>query len=47
MSAKGFNQSILKGGLVRDPDLRYTQSRTAFLSFTLACTESVKSGQGC
>ena len=40
--SKGFNQVIAKGGLVRDPDLRYTQSRTAFLGFTLACTESVK-----
>ena len=46
MSTKGFNQSILKGGLTRDPDVRYTTNGTAFLNFTLACGYQVnKNGQ--
>lgn len=42
----GFNQSILKGGLVKDPELRHTNNNIAFLSFSLACPcRTMKNGQ--
>ena len=40
--SKGFNQVILKGGLTKDPEVRYTQSGTACLRFSLACGYNVK-----
>ena len=42
----GFNQVILKGGIVKDPELKYTKDNVAFLRFNLACPCQVqKNGQ--
>ena len=42
----GFNQSILKGGLTKDPELKYTKDGLAYLTFSLACSTRVrKNGQ--
>lgn len=37
-----LNKSILMGRLTRDPDLRYTQSQTPVVSFTLAVDRDFK-----
>lgn len=41
-----LNHIVLHGRLVRDPDLRRTQSGTAVCSFTLAVDRDVKSQDG-
>jgi len=38
-----INSVVIQGRLTRDPELRYTQSQTAVLSFGLACQRNVKS----
>ena len=40
-----MNKSILMGRLVRDPELRHTQSGTAVASFTLAVDRDFKDKQ--
>lgn len=40
-----LNKSILMGRLVRDPELRHTQSGTAIASFTLAVDRDFKDKQ--
>lgn len=42
--ARGYNRSIIMGNLARDPVVRYTQSKTAVASFTVASNRSVKDG---
>lgn len=41
-----LNKSILMGRLVRDPELRRTNSNTAVASFTLAVQRDYKDGNG-
>lgn len=36
-----LNQVCLAGRLVRDPEIRYTQSMVPFASFTLACEQDI------
>lgn len=38
-----INSVVIQGRLTKDPELRYTQSQTAVLSFSLACQRNVKS----
>lgn len=38
-----INSVVIQGRLTKDPELRYTQSQTAVLSFGLACQRNVKS----
>jgi single-strand DNA-binding protein len=38
----GLNKVTLMGNIVRDPELRYTSSKKAFLQFTVACNYSKK-----
>ena len=41
-----LNKAILMGRLVRDPEMRRTQSNTAFASFTLAIDRDRKDADG-
>ena len=41
-----LNRVVLIGRLVRDPELRYTQSGVAVVSFTLAVDRNFKNAQG-
>lgn len=43
---RGVNRVTLLGNLGKDPDIRYSQSGTAFASFSLACNESRKQKDG-
>jgi len=44
MSVKSINITVIKGGLTRDAELKYTQGGYAYLSFSLAYTRTVKKG---
>lgn len=41
-----INRAVLTGRLTRNPELKYTQSGTAVVSFTLAVTRQFKNQQG-
>lgn len=41
-----LNKAIIMGRLVRDPELKYTQSNTPVVSFTVAVDRRVKSQEG-
>ena len=41
-----LNKIVLMGRLVRDPELRYTQSQTPVASFSLACERDRKNQNG-
>ena len=41
-----LNTTIIQGRLTRDPELRYTQSNVAVVSFSLAVERNVKSNSG-
>lgn len=41
-----LNKAILMGRLTRDPELRFTQSKTAVASFTLAVNRDRKGPNG-
>lgn len=45
-SGGSVNRVILTGNLGADPDVRYTQSQTAVVSFTMATTEKYKDADG-
>lgn len=44
--ARGFNRVILVGNLTKDPELRYTSSKTPVASFTLAVNRMWKGKNG-
>ncbi len=41
-----MNKAVLLGRLTKDPELRYTQSGTASLNFTLAVNRNFKNAEG-
>lgn len=44
--ARGFNKAIIVGNLARDPQLRYTASKSAVASFSVAVNRSWKGKNG-
>jgi single-strand DNA-binding protein len=44
--SRGYNLVVLKGGLVRDPDVRYTVDGKPIVRFTLACGYARKQADG-
>ncbi|GHS99375.1 hypothetical protein AGMMS50276_22870 [Synergistales bacterium] len=46
MAGRGFNKVVLMGNLARDPDIRYTVDKRAWVRFTVACGYSYKNKNG-
>ena len=44
--ARGFNKVVLMGNLARDPEIRYTVDKRAWVRFTLAVGYSWKNKNG-
>ncbi|GHV36722.1 single-stranded DNA-binding protein [Synergistales bacterium] len=46
MATRGFNKVVLMGNLARDPEIRYTVDKRAWVRFTVACGYSYKNKNG-